>query len=667
MEIPILNVIGLLLGLAVVVLIVFRRFNIPTIIGFIFTGILVGPSVLGVVKASHEIEIMAELGIILLLFIIGLEFSLKTLASIKKAVLLGGLIQVGGTILIPTLLFLLFGFPASHAIFIGFLLALSSTAIVLKMLSERGEINSPHGKIALAILIFQDIIVVPMMLFTPLIAGESDNILLSLLDLLLKAVGVILVVIISARYLVPKLLYIVAKTKNKELFLLTVVTICIATAMMTSYVGLSLALGAFMAGLIISESEYSHQAISNILPFREIFSSIFFISIGMLLDVQFLWENLIPIIGFTVLVLVMKTIIASSAGLILKYPPRTAIHAGLILFQVGEFAFILSRVGLEYGVLTPDVNQYFLSVSIISMAITSFIIPKADELVCKLLNLPIAKPIQAFSDLIGQKPNVEDLSKSLDDHLIIIGFGINGRNVARAARHANIPYLILELNAETVKNEQANGEPILYGDAVDMHILENTNVSKARVVVIAISDPESTKKIIINTRSIAPAVFILVRTRFVKEIEPSLLLGADEVIPEEFETSIQIFVRVLRRYFVSQDDIYNLVEQIREDNYDFLRPNDQQLTGIKPSFFSSLNVAAIRVDHSSNDVVGKQIGESMIREKYGVNIVAIRKESKIEHDIRPDTIIKNGDVLYVSGISENVRKFAERVCVTNKP
>jgi CPA2 family monovalent cation:H+ antiporter-2 len=300
------------------------------------------------------------------------------------------------------------------------------------------------------------------------------------------------------------------------------------------------------------------------------------------------------------------------------------------------------------------------------MAITPFIIPKADELVRKLLNYPISKPIKAFSDLIGQKPNIEDLSKSLDDHLIIIGFGINGRNVARAARHANIPYLILELNAETVKKEQENGEPILFGDAVDMHILEHTNVSKARVVVIAISDPEATKKIIVNTRSIAPAVFILVRTRFVKEIEPNLLLGADEVIPEEFETSIQIFVRVLRRYFVSQDDIYNLVEQIREDNYDFLRPNDQQLKGIKPSFFSSLNVAAIRVDHSSNDVVGKRIQESMIREKYGVNVVAIRKESKIEHDIRPETIIQNGDVLYVSGISENVRKFAERVCVTHR-
>jgi CPA2 family monovalent cation:H+ antiporter-2 len=218
MEIPVLNSIGILLGLAVLVLLVFRKFNLPTIIGFLITGALAGPYALKIVSASHEIEMMAEIGIILLLFIIGLEFSLKTLANIKKAVLLGGAIQVGLTILVPAILFYLFGFRLSESIFIGFLLSLSSTAIVLKMLSERSEINSPHGKIALAILIFQDIIVVPMMLFTPIIAGQADNVWLSLAVLAVKAVLVIAVVIFSARFLVPKLLYMVARTRNKELF-----------------------------------------------------------------------------------------------------------------------------------------------------------------------------------------------------------------------------------------------------------------------------------------------------------------------------------------------------------------------------------------------------------------------------------------------------------------
>jgi monovalent cation:H+ antiporter-2, CPA2 family len=659
MEIPILNTMGILLGLAVLVLMAFRKFTLPTIIGFLITGVIVGPHALGLVSHSHEIEAMAELGIILLLFIIGLEFSLKTLNSIKKAVLIGGFLQVGLTIIIPAGLFALFGFPLSQSVFIGFLLALSSTAIVLKLLSERGEINTPHGKIALAILIFQDIIVVPMMLFTPMIAGESDNIGQSLLVLVVKTIGVITVVLLSARFVVPRWLHMVARTKNRELFLLTVVTICISTAIMTSYVGLSLALGAFMAGLIISDSPYSHQAISNILPFREIFSSIFFISIGMLLDVHFLWDNLLPVLGFTIVIIALKAIVAAIAGFALKYPPRTAFHAGLLLFQVGEFSFILSRVGIEYDLLSPEVNQYFLAVSIISMAITPFIIPKADFLVCRFLNLPISNKIKSFAERLGPEADIGAISKDLSDHLVIIGYGINGQNVARAARFAHIPYLIIELNADTVSEERVKGEPILYGDAINTNILENARISTARVVVVAISDPDATKKIIVNARQLAPAAFILVRTRFIKETEENIALGADEVIPEEFETSIQIFVRVLNRYFLPLDEIDQFVDTIRQDNYVFLRPGETPDIHVKTPFFSSLNVAAVRVD---TKLIGVRIEDADLRRHYGINVIAVRKEGEMKHSIGPDTIIEQDDILYVSGEAENIRAFANRVC-----
>jgi len=662
MEIPILNVLGIMLGLAVLVLVVFRRFKLPTIIGFLITGILVGPSALSLVKADHDIEVMAEIGIILLLFIIGLEFSLKTLAAIKKAVLLGGFFQVGLTILVPTIALHFFDFSFAEALFMGFLLALSSTAIVLKMLSERNEINTPHGKIALAILIFQDIIVVPMMLFTPLIAGESENIWVSLSFLLIKAIGVIVIVIISARYLVPKLLYVVAKTKSQELFILTIIAICIATAIMTSYVGLSLALGAFMAGLIISESEYSHQAIANVLPFREIFTSIFFISIGMLLDLGFLTTHILPIVGLTILVLLVKFLIASGAGLILKYPPRTSFTAGLILFQVGEFAFVLSKVGIDYGLLSGDSYQYFLAVSIITMAITPFVIPKADWIVCKLLNLPISKPIYRLSDRLG--PNVsEDGHTELEDHLVIIGYGINGRNVARAARFADIPYVIIELNADTVKEERSKGESIFFGDASGIHILEHANIRQARIVVVAISDSESTKKIISNIRTLNQSVYLIIRTRFVKDIEENILLGADEVIPEEFETSIQIFSRVLRRFYVPLDDIQTLINDIRDDNYDFLRPEDHDLKGIRPSFYSGLNVVALRVMQSDNEIVGKSFSDIDLRNVYGVNVITIRRGDQIIDSITGDCKILNDDVLYVAGSADHVRDFAKKINV----
>lgn len=663
MEIPILNTIGILLGLAVVVLLIFRRFKLPTIIGFLITGILVGPSGLGLVAQSHDIEVMAELGIILLLFIIGMEFSLKSLISIKKAVLLGGSIQVGLTILIPAIVFFLLGFRLEEAVFIGFLMALSSTAIVLKSLQDRGEISTPHGKIALAILIFQDIIVVPMMLLTPLIAGESDNIWLSLGVLALKAIGVIAIVIIGARYLVPRLLYEVAKTKSKELFLLTVITICIMTAMLTSYVGLSLALGAFMAGLVISESEYSHQAVGIVLPFREIFSSIFFISIGMLLDIGFTWNHLIPILGFTAVILFLKGSIATIAGIMLKYPPRTAFHAGILLFQVGEFAFILSIVGLEYDLISGDIYQYFLAISILSMAATPIIIPRIDQIVIKLLNLQIARPINHLSNRITPDNIAEGEAK--EDHLVIIGYGINGKNVARAARFANVPYIIVELNADTVKEERAKGESIIFGDAIHDIILEHAYIHKARVVVVAISDPEATKKIISNIRSVSQTIHIIIRTRFVKDIEENILLGADEVIPEEFETSIQIFSRVLRRYFVTLDDIQALVTEIRESNYEFLRP-DHELKSIRNSVFSGFNVSAIRIENSNNSIVGKPLSESNIRARFGVNIIALHRGKEILEDLNPSTSIQNDDIAYVVGPTEKISEFAREVCISLK-
>jgi CPA2 family monovalent cation:H+ antiporter-2 len=359
MEIPILSDILIILGCSVVVVLLFQRFRLPTILGFLITGVVVGPNGFRFIEASHEVEILSEIGVILLLFIIGLEFSLSSLAAIQRTVFIGGTLQVAGTIGATALVFYAARMPLPGAVFLGFLLSLSSTAIVLKLLQEKARISAPHGKIALAILIFQDIVVVPMMLFTPMLAGQSDNVVVSLLVLLAKGVFIIGFVIASARYVVPRLMYLVARTKSKELFVLTTVVLCFSVALLTSSMGLSLALGAFLAGLIISESEYSHQATSNVLPFREIFASIFFVSVGMLLDVQFLLRHLPLIAVFTLVTVLAKGLLASLAALALNYPPRTVIMVGLSLCQVGEFAFILSKTGLEYKLLTNDTYQYF--------------------------------------------------------------------------------------------------------------------------------------------------------------------------------------------------------------------------------------------------------------------------------------------------------------------
>uniref|UniRef100_UPI004049E24B cation:proton antiporter domain-containing protein n=1 Tax=Fulvivirga sp. TaxID=1931237 RepID=UPI004049E24B len=651
MNIPLLPDIVIILGLSVVVILIFQKLNLPTILGFLITGIMAGPHGLSLVKASHEVEILSEIGIILLLFIIGLEFSLKSLAAIKKAVFLGGAFQVLLTIVVAGLLSVYIGYDITKAVFIGFLFSLSSTAIVLNILQSRGDINSPHGKTTLAILIFQDIIVVPMMLLAPIMAGKSDNVLLTLASLVLKTLLVVGLVIIAARYIFPRLLFEVAKTRSRELFILTIVVSCFAVAWLTSSIGLSLPLGAFIAGLIISESDYSHQATSQIMPFREIFTSFFFVSIGMLLDITFFLQNAGVIIGFTVVVFILKGLIGSVAAAILKYPPRVSILVGLALFQVGEFAFILSKVGIENGLLDAVTNQYFLSISILSMALTPLVFMFSGRIVKLLSNTQLSKNLAKFNYWNEQVDEQENV-KSLKDHLIIIGFGVNGKNVAKAAKSTGIPYVIIEMNAETVHAEKANGEPIIFGDASNPFILEQVKVWSARVAVIAISDGATTKKVVSSIREICRTVFIIVRTRYISEISTNLNLGADEVISEEFETSIEIFTRVLYKYLIPDDQITNLVQHIRGDNYKMIRPGiSKDANGLN---IPNLRITSATVSQSDNSIVGKSLEDAAIRQNWGVNIVAIQRDGNFITDLDGDTKINQNDILYIMGTPEAV-------------
>ncbi|MCJ8166320.1 cation:proton antiporter [Pontibacter sp. E15-1] len=658
MEIPLLSDIVIILGLAVVVILLFQRFRFPTILGFLATGVIAGPHGLSLINATHDIEILAEVGVILLLFIIGMEFSLRSLAMIKRTVLLGGTVQVMATIGLVWVVMLLLDFSNSESIFMGFLIALSSTAIVLKLLQDKGDINSPQGRVVLGVLIFQDIIVVPMMLVTPLMAGGSEDIGTALLWMGLKGVFVIVFVLISARYLVPMLLYAVAKTKSKELFILCVVVICFAVAWLTSSLGLSLALGAFLAGLIISESEYSHQATSNILPFREIFTSFFFVSIGMLLDFSFLLQHFPIILLFTVLTFLIKGTVATLAARMLQYPLRISLLVGLSIFQVGEFAFILSKTGIEFGLLSEETYQYFLSVSLLTMAITPFIIEYYQKIAGKI-GAPFTSN-QEPMPFTHTHPDEHGDLPPLDDHIIIIGFGINGRNVAKAAKHANIPYVILELNAVTVKNERKLGQPIVYGDAVHSMILTHINVLRARVVVVAISDPEATRRIIASIREISDKVHIIVRTRFVQEMEENYKIGADEVIPEEFETSIEIFTRVLNKYLMPRDEIESFTQMIRSDNYDMLRSMAGRNNGMPATLdldLPDLEVASLRVYTNDEEFIGKPLLESGIRQRFSVTVVAIKRGSDTLLNINPQTYIEQGDIVYVVGKPSEVMRF----------
>lgn len=661
MEIPLLKEIVVVLGISIVIILAFQKLKLPSILGFLLAGIIVGPNAFHLLSSQHEVELLSEIGIIFLLFVIGIELSFSGLMKIKRTVFLGGGVQVGLTIAIVAILAVLYGLSVNTSIFIGFLIALSSTAIVLKLLQERGEIQSPQGRLALGILIFQDIIVVPMMLVTPILAGKTANVWETVGLLVLKLAGLGVVVYVLQRFVVPQVFRVVVKTKNKELFILATVVFCFAIAWLTSAVGLSLALGAFFAGLIISESEYSHQATANVLPFREIFISFFFISVGSLLDITFFAYHLHYILIFVLAVLLLKITVVFITSRILQLDPKIGLLGAFSLFQVGEFSLLLSTVGVQNDLLQQDLYQYFLAVSIMTMAITPFFIQKSEQLSRFIATVSIPKRVKKRlnAQRLSMSSQEEEQYQDWEDHVIIVGYGINGKNISRVTQQIEIPYVIIEMDYDEIQAAKSNNQPIVFGDAAETEILQHVNVQKARVVVIAISDPVATKQIISSIRLFSQTVYIIVRTRFVKEIEENMKIGADEVIPEEFETSIEIFTRVLKQYMITQDDISSIVREIRSADYEVL-------TSLKPvsskAVFKHLNipnkeVATLHVQHRDNPIVGNTIQDSGIGKNFQLTVLAIKRGRKYIDEIRPETKICLDDIIYIFGTPEKINEL----------
>lgn len=652
-----LNDIVIIFAIAVAVLYICHRIKIPSIVGFLLTGILAGPYGIGLVKSVHQVESIAEIGVILLLFSIGLEFSFRSLISIKKTILLGGSFQVGLTILLTILIARLMDMPVNQAVFLGFLVSLSSTAIVLKQLGERLEMDTPQGKTALGILIYQDIIVVAMMLFTPWLAAAAGTEASSgLWMILLKAGILIAAVIVLSLYVLPPVLYQITRTQSRELFMLSIMVICFSIAGLTYSAGLSLALGAFLAGLIIAESEYSHQALANVIPFMDTFTSLFFVSIGMLLSVQTVFSHLGTLIIFSLAILLIKGLVAALAGILLGYPLRVAIIVGFTLCQVGEFSFILAQSGITHGLLSPELYQSFLAASILTMMLTPFLISVAPQVAAWSCKMPLPERLRS-----GRYPWTIDLENDLeqDNHLVIIGYGLNGRNLSRAAQYAGIPYVILEINAETVRLEQEKGQPIYFGDATHETVLRHVNIERARVVVIAISDSAALRRITYMVRKMNPLTHIIVRTRLVVDMQDLHDLGADAVIPEEYETSVEIFARVLDQYMVPGDEIEEYIQQVRSENYGMLRSVGflgAEAKALRKSL-SDMEVKRVRVDNESG-IAGKTLSEVDLRKRFGTSILAINRGEEYIPNPGADHIIQGGDCLIMIGKPEEIRSAA---------
>ena len=639
MDIPLLPDIVAIFCLAIGVLLDCHQIKIPPIVGFLLTGVLCGPTALGLVQNPHAVELLAEIGVVLLLFSIGLEMSGEELMRLKRPVFVGGTAQVALTIGAFMGLGVLIGQTWQESMMYGFLASLSSTAIVLSRLQQKAQSESPQGRLDFSVLIFQDIAVVPMMLAIPILAGEGDT---DIWGMLISA-GRTLVILVGgwllARHVVPRVMQLVLRTRSKELMLMTVLGLCFAIALGTASLGLSLALGAFLAGLLLSGSEYSLNVLEGILPFKDVFTSLFFISVGMLLDVDFLVHHLDKVFLFAALLILLKSVLSLPPMLLVGYPLRVSILAAMSLAQIGEFSFVLASSAVNGGLMDDDAYQMFLAASIVTMILTPTVMeaaPKVASFVSRYLHLPIDEEAAAQKD------------ESLKDHLIIVGFGVGGKHLARTAREAGIPYVILEMNPDTV-SRYGGKEPIHGGDASKPLVLEHFGIRNARVIAVVISDPSAVRAITAVARKLNPKVHIVVRTRFLGEVDALRRLGANDVIPEDFETSIEVFSRVLGYYLVPRQTIERFVNSIRHEYYNMarqLRMTGMDLPSLADEVLTGLEVVACKVEPGCA-LDGKRLTDTSLRRKYGVTVVGIRHAGQIIPSPGGDAFLHGDDTVFL--------------------
>jgi len=634
---------AILLLVSLPINLLFHKIKLPSVTGYLLAGVLIGPYGGQAIEDVESVKHLAELGVILLLFVIGLEFSLTRLLKDLVSIL-----GVGGLQLILTAgsvgwIFHLYGFAQNQSIAYGLLAALSSTAIVLKMVTDRAEIDTLHGKLCIGTLLFQDICVVPIMLLMPLLAKAGTIPPMHFFLAMLQSIAAVIVIFFLSKLIVPRMLAWIAHIGNKEHLTLSVIFIILITGWVSAKMGLTLAMGALIAGMIISDSEYNHQIIIDILPLRDYFSSIFFISVGMLLQVGIFFDSISFYLGLAASVILIKMLLAFLACLFLKTPIRISLIVGMRLAQIGEFSLILAAIGLEQGLFTGDQYQQILIVAILTMLIAPLMIQISSNL-----------SIHIFSGMKTEEIK-EEKGETLSDHVIISGYGLGGRTLAKVLKEAQIPFLVLELSGEKVKRALTEGLTTHYGDCTQEETLLRAGLKRARMIVYAISDQVSTERAVRLTRKLNPDIKIMVRTRLTSQVEELKAAGADEVIPEEFETSIEIFCRVLRDYRIPNNIIEQQVELIRMEGYSMFRGlslNTESLKKFSTYLTATLTESYLILEDSW--ACGKTLEEIDI--SSGSIIIAVVRKNQPHPNPEPDFLTMSGDMLILFGSHMQLNK-----------
>lgn len=644
--------VALIVAGAVIAYVCFRIRLVP-IVGFLIAGVLIGPKALGLVRDQAIVDATAEIGVILLLFTIGIEFSLEKLARIQRLIFGGGTMQVGLSVLLTMAVLLAFGVDWKTGVFTGMLVALSSTAIVLKILADNGETNSEHGQVGLGLLIFQDLAIVVMVMLVPALSAAGGGGAAEIGLALLKAAAIIVVVLVVARRIMPKILEVVARTCSPELFLLTVIAICFGTAYLTSLAGVSLSLGAFLAGLMVSESRFSQHALSETLPLQILFSATFFVSVGMLLDVSFLLHNLPIVFAAIAGVLVIKAATTWISVRALGYSTPIAAASALMLAQIGEFSFVLEREGRDAGLFPAGASiagsQTFIAATVVLMVLTPFLMRIGSGLSARIVRRreTAGLPAEDEAELLGEKP-------ALEDHVIVAGYGEAARSLVRVLAGSGIPYIITTLSPDGANEAESDNLPVVRGDPTRPFLLRHVGIDNAKMMVIADDNPAMAHRITSVARQLNPTMRIVVRTRYTEEVHELAAAGADTVIAEELESVVQLFGEVLRDYRIAASEIEAYEDLARRNGYAELQSEDVEIDN---SVFrcrtgqDCFDSRTVKVREGA-PIAGKPAAAMLLMRDYGIELTLLRRDGEEIAPVSPELTIMPGDELELSGSTQ---------------
>ncbi|MGD1921511.1 MAG: cation:proton antiporter [Pleurocapsa sp.] len=541
-----------------------HRLRQPVLLGYLVAGLLIGPFGLGQINQIEEIKSLAEIGVAFLLFALVVEFSLAELKRVKEIAIKGSLLQIGFTIALVALFTTSLGWVQSsvEGIFMGAVLSLSSTAVVLKTLTERGEVSTIHGQIMLAILIAQDLALGLMLAVLPAL-NQPDNLLPALVAAIIKAVLFFVSAIAAGYWVIPRIMTTVAKTENSELFLLTVIALCLGIALITANLGLSIEMGAFVAGLTIAEIDYADQALAKMIPLRDTFASLFFASIGMLINPDTLWQNIGVIVGLVTLVMIGKASIVFPIIWKFGYSFKTAVISSLGLNQIGEFSFVLAVLGEKLGFISQDQYDLLIGTTAITLVLTPLGMKLSPDIANKLASVPLV------ANFLKQRQENKGISapQTICDHIVVAGYGRVGKVLVKVLRDRNYKVLVIENSEAAVRGLRQDNIPYVFGDADSELVLEKAYLEKAKAIAIALPDPSSTRILLKLAQNMNPTIDIVARSHSDKEIDILTKLGAAEVVQPEFEAALEMGRQILDTLGENDLEVNLAIQAIRTDRY----------------------------------------------------------------------------------------------------